>query len=140
MSLPARSSLRTGEGETLVDGDGVGDAAAHVEYQARGAPGAEEGEDGLLGDVKGGDAEALEHDLGGFLLVGWAVHACLGGQGGVVLGRHAKLAGVRVMPYLVMCHDKIHTVSNSVERGQVWDLLHFFPVVHATTLDGVLQN
>ena len=54
-----------GQREAFVDGHGVGDAVAGVEDEAGCAAGGVEGEDGLDGEVQGGDVEGFEEDLGG---------------------------------------------------------------------------
>ncbi len=52
-----------GKGVAFIDGDGVGDAVAGVEHDARGTTGGVEGEHGLDGYVHGRAVEGLEHDL-----------------------------------------------------------------------------
>ncbi len=106
-----------GDGIAFVDGHGVGDAIARVHDNARGAARGVEGEDGLNGDVEGGDVEGLEHDLGHLLPVALGVEGCLCGEDWVLLGGHAEL----------------------VVEGVVPDFLHIVPVGDDAVLDGILE-
>ncbi len=107
-----------GESITLIDGDGVGDTITRVHDDTGGAAGSVEGKDGLNGDVGGGDAEGVEHDLNHLLTVGLGVEGGLSKEDGVLLGGNTEL----------------------VEEGVVPDLLHIVPVGDDTVLNGVLDG
>jgi hypothetical protein len=104
-----------GKGETLVDGDGVGNSISGVEDDTGGSTRSVEGEDGLDGDVEGGGVEGLEHDLGHLLSVGLGVERSLGKEDGVLLGSDSELVVESVVP----------------------DLLHVVPVGDDSVLDPV---
>ena len=107
-----------GEGETLVDGDNVGDTVTGVENDTGGTTGGVQGQDSLDGDVEGGGVEGLEHDLGHLLTVRLGVDGGLSQEDGVLLGSDTEL----------------------VVEGVVPDLLHVIPVGDNTVLDGVAQS
>ncbi|KFQ49083.1 hypothetical protein N333_07668, partial [Nestor notabilis] len=93
------------------------------------AAGGVEGEDGLDGDVHGGDIEAAPY-LGHLLPVGLGVEGCLGEQGRVLLGGHAQLVVEGMVPDL----------KAGKELGGWSHLLHVIPVGDDTVLDGVLER
>lgn len=107
-----------GKGETLVDGDDVGDTITRVEHDTGGATGGVQGKDGLDGDVEGGGVERLENDLCHLLTVALGVDGSLGQEDGVLLGGNAELVVEGVMP----------------------DLLHVVPVGDDTVLDRVAKR
>ena len=72
----------------------------------------------LNGDIHGGGAEGLKHDLGHLLPVGLGVEGRLSEQDGVLLGGDAQL----------------------VVEGVVPDLLHVVPVGDDAVLDGILEG
>merc|ERR1712131_540008 len=69
------------EGETLVDGDGVGDTISDVEDKTGGTTRGVQGEDGLDAHVGSGGVEGLEDDLDELLSVGLGVKRSLGVKG-----------------------------------------------------------
>ena len=89
-----------GQGVSLVDGHGVGDAIARVEHDSGGTAGGVQREHGLDGDVHGGGVEGLEHDLSHLLPVGLRVEGGLGQKHWVLLGGHTQLVVEGVMPDL----------------------------------------
>mmetsp|Transcript_29594 Transcript_29594/g.54303 ORF Transcript_29594/g.54303 Transcript_29594/m.54303 type:complete len:380 (+) Transcript_29594:92-1231(+) len=107
-----------GEGVTLVNRDGVGDAVSGVEDASRGTSGGVEREYGLDVDVHGGDVEGFEHDLGHALPVRLGVLGSFREEDRVGLGSDAKLVVEGVMP----------------------DFLHIVPVGDNSVLDGVFQG
>merc|ERR1719187_1716335 len=107
-----------GEGVTLVDGDGVGDAIADVEDEAGGTTGGVQGEDGLDAHVGGGCVEGLEDDLDELLPVSLGVKGSLGVEMRRLVGGDPQLVVEGVMP----------------------DLLHVVPGGDDAVLDGVLQG
>jgi hypothetical protein len=107
-----------GEGETLVDGDNVGNTITGVEDDTSGTTGGVQGQDGLDGDVEGGGVEGLEDNLGHLLTVGLGVDGSLSQEDGVLLGGHTELVVESVVP----------------------DLLHVVPVGDNTVLDGVAEG
>jgi len=106
------------KGETLVDGDSVGNTITNVEDETGGAAGGVEGEHGLDTDVHGGAVEHLEGDLGHLFPVGLRVKRSLRVEDGRLIGRDSQLVVEGVMP----------------------DLLHVVPVGDDTVLDGVHQR
>ena len=104
-----------GHGETLIDGDGVGDTITGVEDDTGGAASGVEGEDGLDTDVHSGAVEGLEHDLGHLFTVGLGVHGSFSEEDVVFFGVDAEL----------------------VVEGVVPDEFHVVPVSNDTVLDGV---
>lgn len=107
-----------GQGETFVDGDGVGNTISRVQDDTRCSTGSIQGEDGLNGNVECGGIEGLEHDLGHLFPVLLGVQGSLGQEDGVLLGSDSEL----------------------VVEGVVPNLLHVVPVGDDTVLDGVLQG
>merc|ERR1739845_216262 len=107
-----------GEGVTLVDGDGVGDAIADVEDEAGGTTGGVEGEDSLDANVGGGCVEGLEDDLDELFPVALGVEGSLGVEMRRLVGRDSQLVVEGVMP----------------------DLLHVVPARHDSVLDRVFQG
>merc|ERR1711950_5086 len=89
-----------------------------VQDNTGGTAGGVQGEHSLDGDIHGGGAEGLEHDLGHLLPVGLGVEGSLSQEDGVFLGGNTKLVVEGVMP----------------------DLLHVIPVCHDSVLNGVLQG
>ena len=73
-----------GESVTLVDGDGVRDTVTGVHDDTSGTAGGVQGEDSLDGDVHGGSAEGLEHDLSHLLSVALGVEGSLSQKDGVL--------------------------------------------------------
>merc|ERR1719334_2058379 len=106
------------KGETLVDGDGMGDAIADVEDETGGATGSVKGEDGLNTDVHGRVVEGLEADLRHLLSIRLRVERRLGVECWGLIGRDSQLVGVGVVP----------------------DLLHVVPVGDDAVFDGILQG
>merc|ERR1712131_108797 len=107
-----------GEGETLVDGDGVSHTVTDIQHQTRGTTGGVQGEHGLDTDVHGGVVESLEANLSHLLSVGLRVEGGLGVESGRFIWGDSQLVGEGVMP----------------------DLLHVIPVSDDTVLNGVLQG
>ena len=107
-----------GQGETLVDGDNVGDTVTRVKNDTGGTTRGVQGQDGLDGDVEGGGVEGLEDNLGHLLTVGLGVDRSLSQEDGVLLGGDTEL----------------------VVEGVVPDLLHVIPVGDNTVLNGVAQS
>ena len=107
-----------GEGETFVDGDGVGDTITRIQDDTSSTTRGVEGQDGLDGDVEGGGIEGLEHDLGHLFAVGLGVEGSLGEQDGMLLWSDTEF----------------------VVEGVVPNLLHVIPVGDNTVLDGVLEG
>ena len=107
-----------GEGETFVDGDGVGDTITRVQDDTGGATRSIEGQDGLNSDVECGGIEGFEHDLGHLFTVGLGVEGGLGEQDGVLFGSNTEFVVESVMP----------------------NLLHVIPVGDDAMLDGVLES
>ena len=107
-----------GEGETFVDGDGVGDTITRIQDDTSGTTGGVEGQDGLDSDVESGGIEGLEHDLGHLFAVGFGVEGSLGEQDGMLLGGDTEFVVESMMP----------------------NLLHVIPVGDNTVLDGVLEG
>ena len=89
-----------GQGVSLVDGHGVGDAIARVEHDSGGTAGGVQREHGLDGDVHGGGVEGLEHDLSHLFPVGLRVEGGLSQKHWVLLGGHTQLVVKGVMPDL----------------------------------------
>jgi hypothetical protein len=106
------------EGETLVNGHGVGDTISRIEHDTSGTTGGVQGQDSLDGDVEGRGVEGLEHDLGHFLTVGLRIQRSLRKQDGVLFWCNTKFVVESVMP----------------------DLLHIVPVGDDTVLDRVLEG
>merc|ERR1719300_2304995 len=107
-----------GEGVTLVDGDGMGNAIADVEDEAGGTTGSVQGKHGLDAHVRGGGVEGLEDDLDELLAVGLGVERGLGVEMRRLVGGDSQL----------------------VVEGMVPDLLHVIPGSDDTVLDRVLQG
>lgn len=107
-----------GQGETFVDGNGVGNTITRVQDDTSSSTGSVQGEDGLDGDVEGGGVEGFKHDLGHLFPVLLGVQGSLGQENGVFLGSDSEL----------------------VVKGVVPDLLHVIPVGDDTVFDGVLQG
>jgi hypothetical protein len=107
-----------GKGETLVNGDDVGDTVTRVEHDTGGTTGSVKREDGLDGDVEGRGVEGLENNLGHLLTVALGVDGSLSEEDGVLLGSDTEL----------------------VVEGVVPDLLHVVPVGDNTVLNGVPQG
>ena len=106
-----------GNGEALVDGDGVSDTISGVDDETGGTAIGVEGEDGLDGDVETSNLESLEHDLGHLLSVGLGVAGSLGEEETMLAGVDSELVGESVLP----------------------DLLHVVPVLDDTGLNGVVK-
>jgi hypothetical protein len=92
---------RVGEGKALVNRDHLRDAVARVEDNARHAARGVQREYGLDGDVEGGRAERLKHDLRHLFAVCLGVQRRLGEQDWVLLGCDVQLVIEGVMPYLL---------------------------------------
>merc|ERR1719383_98948 len=107
-----------GEGVTLVDGDGVGNAIADVKDETGGTTGSVQGKHGLDAHVRGGGVEGLEDDLDELLPVALGVEGSLGVEMRRLVGRDSQL----------------------VVEGVVPDLLHVIPGSDDTVLDRVLQG
>lgn len=107
-----------GKGETLVDGDNVGDTVTRVQNDTGGTTGGVQGQDGLDGDVEGGGVEGLEDDLGHLLTVGLGVDGGFGQEDGVLLRSDTEF----------------------IVEGVVPDLLHVIPVRDDTVLNGVSEG
>ncbi|KFW82934.1 hypothetical protein N305_06045, partial [Manacus vitellinus] len=132
-----------GQRVALVDGHVVGDAVPGVQDDAWGGKGGVEGEDGLDGDVHGGDIEAphLRH----LLPVGLGVEGGLGEQGRVLLGGHAQLVVEGMVPDLRQAKDswgltRAGAGALSPSRGWGSHLLHVIPVGDDAVLNGVLER
>ena len=76
----------------------MGDTVTRVKNDTSGTSRGVEGEDGLDGNVEGGDVEGLEHDLGHLFTIGLWVERSLGQENGVFLGGDSKLIVEGVMP------------------------------------------
>lgn len=106
-----------GDGEALEDGDSVGDTIAGVDDETGGTAIGVQGKHSLDGNVETGDLEGLEHDRSHLFSVGLGVAGSLGEEDLVLTGVDTELVGESVLP----------------------DLLHIFPRVDNTRLDGVSQ-
>lgn len=107
-----------GQGETLVDGDNVGDTITGVEHDTGGTTGSVQRQNSLNRDVESRGVEGLENNLGHLLTVGLGVDGSLSEQDGVLLRGNTQL----------------------VVEGVVPDLLHVVPVGNNTVLNGVAQR
>ena len=77
-----------GQGVAFIDGNCVGDTVTGVHHDTGGTAGGVQGEHGLDGDVHGGGAEGLEHDLGHLLPVALGVEGSLSQEDGVLRERN----------------------------------------------------
>jgi hypothetical protein len=106
------------KGETLVNGDDVGNTVTRVENNTGGTTGSIQRQNGLNGDVEGGGVEGLEDDLGHLLTVGLGVDGGFGQEDRVLLRSDTELVVECVMP----------------------DLLHVIPVCNNTVLNGISER
>jgi hypothetical protein len=107
-----------GEVVSLVDGNSVRDTITRIHDNTSGSSGGIQGQDGLDLNVHSGDIESFKHDGGHLLSVGLGVQWGLSEKDGMLLWANTELIVESVMP----------------------DLLHFFPVVHNTVLNGVVEG
>ncbi len=104
-----------GDGESFIDGDGVGNSISGVADDTGGSSSRVEGKNGLYGNVKAGNIEGLEHDLGHLLSVSLWVKWGFGEEHWVFIWGHSELNVEAVVP----------------------DLLHIIPVFHDTVFNWV---
>lgn len=107
-----------GEGIAVENGHQVSDTISGIADDTGEFTGGVEGQHGLNRDVKSGNIEGVEHDLGHLLSVDLGVQGGFRQHDVVLLRHHSQLVGESVVP----------------------DLLHIIPVLDDTVLDGVLQD
>mmetsp|Transcript_38792 Transcript_38792/g.119732 ORF Transcript_38792/g.119732 Transcript_38792/m.119732 type:complete len:205 (-) Transcript_38792:3-617(-) len=126
------------QAEAVEDGDGVRHALAAVQHEARGAALAQECQHALDGDVQGGHAEGLEHDLHHPLAVRLGVVRRLCQEDWVLLRVHLELLEERVLPeelhVLEVLDDAVF--QGPRERQPVPQLVHLVAVVNVPVQRG----
>jgi len=90
-----------GDGETFVDGDGMGHTISRVGHHTGGSTIGVEGEHGLDRHVQTLDLESLEHEGGHLLSVGLGVHGGFGKHDLVLGWVDSQLVGEAVLPDLL---------------------------------------
>merc|ERR1711892_631166 len=107
-----------GKGITFIDWDTVGDTISGVHDNTSSTAGGIQGKDSLDGDIHGGHAEGLKHDLSHLLTVSLGVEGSLSQEDGLFLRGNTEL----------------------IVEGVVPDLLHIIPVGDDSVFNGVLEG